>query len=337
MENINSLLVFSTHTFEKSFINAAAEKMNIAVHYLDTQLNKETAYLAKGAKAICLFVNDDGNSETLRILKEQGVELILLRSAGFNNIDLATCRELGIKVARVPEYSPYSVAEHTIALIQCLNRKLHKALPRVRDLNFSLDNLIGFDLHGKTVGVLGTGKIGSQVARILNGFGCEVLAYDEKINEELIQSGICRYTDLEEILIKSHIVSLHLPLNSQTHHLINRDNIKLMKPEALLVNTSRGALLETKALIQALKHKRLRGAALDVYEEEENIFFSDHSFDILQDDQLARLLTFPNVIITAHQAFLTFEALEAIATTTIQNLDQYRSGHPLRNEVLLKE
>lgn len=323
---------FDTHQFEKQLYIDLALKNHHEIVFFETRLNHQTAHLASGFNCVCAFVNDRLDAPTLKILKSQQVQLIALRSAGFNHVDLKVARDQQIKVVRVPEYSPYAVAEHAVALILTLNRKTHKAYNRVRESNFSLDGLVGFDLHGKTVGLIGTGKIGSKLFNILKGFGCHVLGYDIQQQDELARQGL-KYVDLEVLLKQSDIISLHVPLNPQTQHIINDKNLKLTKPGVMLINTSRGALVETRALIQSLKSGHLGSAGLDVYEEEAGLFFENLSDQILQDDQLARLLTFPNVLITSHQAFLTREALHNIATTTFDSLHQFEHGKVLDFEV----
>jgi D-lactate dehydrogenase len=282
---------------------------------------------------VCSFVNDHLDNETLTKLHSNGVRLIALRSAGFNHVDLATSERLGMAVMRVPEYSPYAVAEHATALILALNRHIHRAYNRVREGNFSLDGLVGFDLHGKTVGVVGTGRIGAVLLQIMHGFGCRLLAFDVKPNGDLPKRLPVQYVPLEQLLRESEIVSLHVPLTPDTRHMINASTLALMKPGVMLINTGRGALIDTRALIDALKDGRIGAAGLDVYEEEEGVFFMDLSDCVLQDDVLARLLTFPNTLITSHQAFLTREALANIARTTLSNITAYERGEPLQNEV----
>jgi D-lactate dehydrogenase len=269
----------------------------------------------------------------LKLLQSSGVQLIALRSAGFNHVDLISAEKLGLKVVRVPEYSPYAVAEHAVGLILSLNRKIHRAYSRVREGNFSLEGLVGVDLHGKTIGIIGTGRIGAVMAKIMSGFGCNVLAYDTQKDGVLIEKLGVHYVDLSELFRKADIISLHVPLTPETHHMINESAFSQMKKGVMLINTGRGALIESHALISALKSGHIGSAGLDVYEEEENIFFRDLSEQILQDDVLARLLTFPNVLITSHQAFLTQEALAKIAETTFQNIRDFELGNVLINEV----
>ena len=277
----------------------------------------------------CLFVNDQADRACLEALVLHGVKLIALRCAGFNNVDIAAARELGLVVVRVPAYSPHAVAEHAVALLLTLNRKIHRAFNRVRELNFSLSGLVGFDLHGKTVGIIGTGKIGSITAQIFRGFGTEVLAHDPFPAPDWAATHGVRYVGLNTLLKESDIVSLHVPLLPETHHLLNEQTFSLMKQGVFILNTSRGKLIDTGALIAALKVGHLGGVALDVYEEEQGVFFEDLSGQVLQDDELSRLLTFPNVLITAHQAFLTREALGEIARVTIANILHFETGEPL--------
>lgn len=304
---------FSYHSFDKEPFATSPHEF----HFFETALNLATVELAQGFRAVCCFVNDGLNASVLERLREGGTELIVLRSAGFNHIDLEAARRLGLVVARVPAYSPHSVAEHTVALLLSLNRKIHRAYVRTRDHNFRLEGLLGFDLHGRRMGLVGLGKIGHIVANIMKGFGCEVVAYD------IHPSSHVTMVTLEELLATSDVVSLHCPLTPQTFHMLNHERIALMKPGALLINTGRGGLVDTRALIGALKSRHLGGLALDVYEEEEQVFFRDLSDQVMGDDVLARLLSFPNVLITAHQGFFTKDALENIAQTTFENLSSY--------------
>jgi D-lactate dehydrogenase len=289
--------------------------------------------LAAGCQAVCSFVNDRVDAAALQTLHDVGVRFIALRCAGFNHVDLAAAHALGIRIARVPEYSPYAVAEHAVALILSLNRKIPKAHARVREGNFTLDGLEGFDLHGKTVAVIGTGRIGQVLAQIMRGFGCEVLLVDLYPNEAFARDTGCTYVSLDEAYRRADIISLHVPLTPDTLHVIDPGAIARMKPGVMLINTGRGGLIDTKALIGGLKSGRIGAAGLDVYEEEAGIFFCDLSDAVIQDDLLARLMTFPNVLITAHQAFLTREALHNIAETTLANLTAFASGAAMANEV----
>ena len=305
---------------------------NHKLAFFETALNKHTASLTKDYNAVCVFVNDDLNAATIEKLAKNGVQLIALRCAGFNNVDLKAAAEKNIKVVRVPAYSPQAVAEHAVALILTLNRKTHKAYNRVRENNFSLEKLTGFNLYGKTVGVIGTGIIGQCFAKIMLGFGCKVLAYDIKPNEELKRSGV-EYVELETLLKASDIISLHCPLNEHTHHLIDQNAFEKMKDGAMLINTGRGALIDTSAVVEALKSEKLGYLGIDVYEQESGLFFNDLSETVNKDDDFLRLMSFPNVLITGHQGFFTKEALEQIAQVTLQNLTDFEKGAALENEV----
>ncbi len=325
-------VVFDTHKFEKPFFDALNEQHGHDLTFLDLRLTEQTAHLASGYPAVCVFAHDQVNAVVLKKLKEAGVGVIALRSAGFNHVDIKEAAALGIKVVRVPAYSPYAIAEHAVGLMLALNRKLCRAVARVRELNFSLDGLVGFDLHGKTVGIIGAGRIGGALAKIMKGFGCKVLVYDLLEDQRLMAMGAL-YVPLDQLLEQSDIISLHLPLTQNSHHIINANAIAKMKHGVMLINTGRGGLIDTKAMIDALKAGKIGAAGLDVYEEEENVFFQDLSCSVLQDDILARLMTFPNVLITAHQAFLTEEALRGIVSTTLTNLSEFERGQPLQNEV----
>ncbi len=304
----------------------AVNNGRFALHYVRAGLSADTAYAAQGSKVICIFVNDTCDAHVVDKLASLGVQLIALRCAGFNNVDLEACGRHDISVVRVPAYSPYAVAEFTIALMMMLNRRLHHAYIRNRTGNFLLDGLIGFDMHGKTVGVIGTGKIGQCTVDILLGFGCHVVAYDKFPNPLLTDREHVEYTDMEHLLSQSDIITLHVPLFLETYHLINRAAIERMKDGVMLINTSRGGLVDTKALIQGLKDGKIGSAGLDVYEEEAGIFFHDMSDKVLTDDVLARLMTFNNVVVTSHQAFLTREALANIAETTLSNIGDFVAG-----------
>lgn len=321
-------VVFDTKSYDREQLERASRELDIEWRFMECRLSAETVTSALGASAVCTFVNDLLDRSCLEALARHGVKHIALRCAGFNSVDLPAAKELGFSVTRVPAYSPYAVAEHAVALLLALNRKIPRASNRVRDLNFSLSGLVGFDLHGKTAGIIGTGKIGRVTAEILRGFGMRVLAFDKFPSLEWAQKFGVEYTDPRTLARSSEVVSLHTPLTPETHHIIRRETLELMKPGAILINVSRGALIETKALIGALKCGRLGGVGLDVYEEEEGVFFEDLSGRILQDDDLARLLTFPNVLITAHQAFLTHEALSEIARVTVTNLVAASKGQP---------
>ncbi len=312
--------VFDTKPYDRAHLQEASDRSGIEWRFLDFRLTPQTAQMARGCQAVCVFVNDQLDRACLEALAAEGLRLVALRCTGHNNVDLAAAKALKIGVTRVPVYSPYAVAEHAVALLLCLNRKIHRAFNRVRELNFGLNGLMGFDLHGKTAGIVGTGKIGRIVAQILRGFGMKVVAYDPFPSHEWAEQNKVRYVDARTLAGESDVVSLHVPLTSETKYVIRQETLDLMRPGAVLVNVSRGALIDTTALIAALKSGRLGGVALDVYEEEEGIFFEDLSGQVLQDDELARLLTFPNVLITSHQAFLTREALSDIARTTVANL-----------------
>ncbi|RYE30236.1 MAG: 2-hydroxyacid dehydrogenase [Sphingobacteriales bacterium] len=324
------IIFFSTKPYDREFF----EKYNQAhqIEFYEVALNEQSVRLAEGADVICVFVNDRLNASIITSLQKAGVKLIALRCAGFNNVDLAAAKNANIKVVRVPAYSPYAVAEHALALIMTLNRKTHKAYNRVRDGNFSLEKLTGFDLHQKTVGVIGTGKIGGIFARIMMGLSCKVLAYDKYPDDTLAAAGI-NYVSFEELLAKADIISLHCPLTESTKHMIDAAALSHVKKGVMLINTSRGALIDTQAVVEALKNKTIGYLGIDVYEQEENIFFNDLSEEILQDDTLARLLTFPNVLITSHQGFLTEEALTQIAIVTLQNISDFEHQILLINEV----
>lgn len=322
---------FDTKKFETAYFGGRTGPFEFS--FFETRLNGSTVELAKGFDAVCIFVNDRLDEPVIRRLRELGVGMATLRCAGFNNVDLKAAEKHGLTVTRVPKYSPHAVAEFTVALMLSLNRKIHKAFHRVKDFNFTLDGLIGFDMNGKTVGLLGTGEIGSVAAGILRGFGCRILAYDLKPSEKLIRECEVRYTGLDQLIRESDIVSLHLPLNDSTHHILDEKRISRLKPGAMIVNTGRGGLIDTKALIQGLKSGRIGSVALDVYEEEENYFFRDFSDQIMNDDDLARLLTFPNVLLTSHQAYLTDEALKNIAAVTLDNLLSFASGHKSPHQI----
>ncbi len=324
--------IYSTHPFEKNYIIAANDAFTPIrqekheLQFIATYLRIDTVSVSLGCEAVSLFVNDDGTAPVLESLKANGVKFIVLRSAGHNHVDLVAAKKLGLQVAYVPEYSPYSVAEHTVALMLALNRKLIHAHNRIMDLNFSLNGLTGFDLNGKTVGIIGTGKIGRVVARIMNGFGCKLLAVDAAPDKKLAEDFNLEFTDMETLCKNSDIITLHAPLVANTRYLINKQRIEQMKEGVMLINTSRGGLVDTKEVIQALKKGKIGYLGLDVYEEEKGLFFEDHSDTILQDDVIARLMTFKNVLITSHQAFLTHEALQNISKTTIHSLDCWAKG-----------
>jgi D-lactate dehydrogenase len=326
------IAVFDTHRHDRTSLDEANLEHGHALTYLEPRLDAQTAALAAGFEVVCSFVNDRVDRAALVKLREGGVRLIALRSAGFNHVDLEAAAELGVTVVRVPEYSPFAVAEHAVALVLALNRKIHRAHARVREGNFALDGLLGFDLHGKTVGLVGTGRIGRAAARIFHGFGCQVIAHDREPSPALHELGVA-YVPLEELYARADVISLHVPLTPSTHHLIDAAALARMKRGVVLVNTGRGALIDSRALIAALKTGRVGSAGLDVYEEEEGVFFEDLSDQVLQDDVLARLLTFPNVIVTAHQGFFTREALAAIAGTTLASVTAYERGERLAHQI----
>ncbi len=313
------IAVFDTHRFDRAALEKQNARRGHDLRFFSARLEQKTAKLAAGCQAVCVFVNDVLDRPTLTTLHENGVRLIALRCAGYNQVDLAAARDLGLTVARVPDYSPYAVAEHAVALLLALNRKLHRAYNRVRESNFSLEGLVGFDLHGKTVGIVGTGKIGAVFAKIMAGFGCRLLAFDAFPRPDLPVT----YVEPAQLLAES---ALHVPLLPTTHHFLKAETIAQLKRGALIVNTSRGALIEAHALLDALKSGHIGGAALDVYEEEAGIFFHDLSGQVLQDDVLARLISMPNVLITSHQAFLTHEALANIAQTTLETVSAFERG-----------
>ena len=317
--------IFSSRLFERPLLDAANAGRHTLVH-LDASLGPATVKLAHGCDAVSIFVCDNASRDVLRELHAGDVRLLALRSAGFNHVDLPEAERLGMAVARVPAYSPFAVGEHAVGLMMTLNRKFHRAYNRVREQNFALDGLMGFDMHGKTAGVIGTGMIGEVVCRILSGFGCRVLAFDPVRNPSCERLGV-QYVSLDELYAQSDIISLHCPLTPATKHLINAAALAKMKPTVMLINTSRGGVIDTRALIEALKERRMGSVGLDVYEEEGDLFFRDLSTQVISDDVFVRLMTFPNVLITAHQGFFTREAVEAIATTTMENVTMFSQGH----------
>ena len=322
-----NVAIFSAKKYDREFLNAE-NGVRHELRFFEPHLNEETVRLATGSRAVCVFVNDQVNAEVIETLHSLGVRLIALRCAGYNNVDLAAATKCDITVVRVPAYSPYAVAEHTIALMLALNRKLHRVYNRVREGNFALDGLLGFDMNGKTVGVIGTGKIGAVVAQILTGFGCAILASDPFPSATCRSLGV-QYVGLNELLAQSDIITLHCPLTPENKYIVTGAAIARMKNGVMLINTSRGALLDTVGIIEGLKNGNIGYLGLDVYEEEEEIFFEDRSGLILSDDVFARLLTFPNVIITGHQAFFTREALLNIAAKTIDNITKFENNQPL--------
>lgn len=317
---------FSSQPYDKQFFTAHNETHGFSLAFFDVALSSQTVGLANGANAVCVFVNDKVDADVISQLKGLGVKTIALRCAGFNNVDLEAAREAGMHVCRVPAYSPEAVAEHAAALILTLNRKTHKAYNRVREQNFALQGLMGFDLYGKTVGVVGTGKIGQAFCRIMQGFGCRVLAFDVVANKEMEAIGVT-YLPLLDLFQQSDVISLHTPLNDQTRHMINNATVPYLKQGVMLINTSRGALIDTTAVIAALKNGQIGSLGIDVYEQEEHLFFHDRSGDIIEDDTIQRLMSFPNVLVTAHQAFFTKEALDQIAETTYSHLAKLNEGN----------
>lgn len=336
-EVLMKVAVFSTKPYDRHSLEVANSKQTHELVFIESSLTAQTALLAAGSSAVCSFVNDVLDAETLMALATHGVQAIALRCTGFNHVDLKAAARLGIRVARVTFYSPYSVAEFAVGLVQTLNRKFHKAHNRVRESNFNLEGLVGFDLHGRTVGVVGTGKIGMVFAQIMRGFGCQLLGYDLYPNPQFEALGAARYVLLSELLENSDIISLHCPLTPESYHLINADTISQMKRGVMLINTSRGGLIDTEAVTEGLKAKIIGGLGLDVYEQEADLFFEDLSSEIIQDDVFGRLLAFPNVIVTGHQGFLTEDALRDIAEVTIANLSDFEQGRECVNEIKPKK
>ena len=324
---------YSSKPYDERYFKAEnSHRSEHDIIFQESRLNRRSAPLAIGSRAICAFVNDRLDRPVLEQLKEGSTEIIAMRCAGFNNVDLAAAEALGFTVVRVPAYSPHAVAEHTLGLLLALNRHLHRAYNRVREGNFSLEGLVGAEIFGSTVGIVGTGMIGTNVARMFHGLGCRLLCHDVEENPDLLELG-AEYRPLEALLGASDVVTLHCPLVEATHHMINHETIGQMKHGAALLNTSRGGLIDTAAVIEGLKSGRIGRLGIDVYEEEDNLFFEDHSYEVVQDDLFARLQTFPNVIITGHQAFFTDKALRAIAKTTLANLSQLEAGEPCENAV----
>lgn len=321
---------FSTKPYDKEFFDKVNKDFNFELEYFETHLGPHILNIIEHSDAVCAFVNDTLNAEVLESLSKKGVKYISLRCAGFNNVDLEAAKGLGIRVSRVPAYSPEAVAEHAMAMILTLNRKTHKAYHRVREQNFSLNGLMGFNLYQKTIGVIGTGNIGAAFAKIAKGFGAKILAYDITENQELKDLGI-KYVSMDELLSESDIISLHCPLMDATHHLINKESISKMKENVMLINTSRGGLIDTKAVIDGLKSKHIGYLGIDVYEQEEKLFFRDLSHTIIEDDTIQRLMSFPNVLVTAHQAFFTEEALHQIATSTLTSLSNFEANKEFEN------
>ncbi|NBC10509.1 MAG: 2-hydroxyacid dehydrogenase [Planctomycetes bacterium] len=325
--------IFSAKPYDRASFDRAVPRFGHELTYFEARLHRATVPLAEGSDAVCAFVNDDLDAGVLLMLARRGVRTVALRCAGYNNVDLAAAKELDVTVVRVPAYSPHAVAEHTLALTLCLLRKLHRAYNRVREGNFNLEGLLGMELHGRTVGIIGTGKIGLRVGALFHAFGATVLAHDPHPPDQPIEG--MRFVTIEELIATSDLISLHCPLTPQTHHLIDGQALAHMKPGAVIINTSRGGLINTADLIEALKDERVAGLGIDVYEEEEHLFFEDRSGGVIRDDQFARLLTFPNVVITGHQAFFTAPALEAIAEVTLGNLAQLEAEGTCDNTVIV--
>lgn len=326
------IAIFSTKSYDQEFFEKHNAGYGFQFTFFETSMRSDTANLASGFDAVCVFVNDVVDAKTIGMLAQHGVGLIALRCAGYNNVDLESAKQHDIKVVRVPAYSPEAVAEHAVALILTLNRKTHKAYNRVREGNFSLKNLIGFNLHKRTVGVIGTGQIGATFCKVIKGFGCNIIAFDIAENEDLKQHGV-KYMPLKEVFQQADIISLHCPLNQHTKHIIDKKSIANMKDGVMIINTSRGALINTVDAIEGLTHKKIGYLGIDVYEQEENLFFEDFSEQIIQDERILRLMSFPNVLITSHQAFFTKEAMDEITTTTLENLKAFDDKGMLVNEV----
>lgn len=330
-----NIAFFDTKPYDQQFFDEANREFGFSITYFEPHLNQETAQLAEGHDVVCLFVNDSADRTTIDELFTKGVKLIALRSAGYNHVDIKAAAGR-IPVVRVPEYSPYAVAEHTLGLMLCLNRKLHKAYQRIHDNNFSIDGFLGFDMHGKTVGIIGTGKIGRVLAEILKGMGMQILLNDIAPDQSFANQLGARYVDLEQLYSESDVITLHCPLTPDNQHLIDHQAISQMKEGVMLINTGRGGLINTPDLIENLKTNKIGAAGLDVYEEESHYFYEDYSSTFIADDVLARLITFPNVLITSHQAFFTREALKNIAHTTLSNIKAFAAGHKLENEVRIE-
>lgn len=330
----SKIAFFSTQAYDKVFFEKYNIDFGYELEFFDTQLNEQTVKLIEHTDVVCVFVNDVVNESIIKELAEKNVKIIALRCAGFNNVDLDAAKKHGIKVCRVPAYSPEAVAEHAMAMILTLNRKIHKAYNRVREQNFALNGLLGFDLHGKTIGIIGTGNIGKAFSKIAKGFGCKILAYDIVTNPEMESEGV-RFVDIETIFKESDIISLHCPLNDATRHIINKSSLSQMKNNVMIINTSRGGLINTREVISALKKGKVGYLGIDVYEQEEKLFFRDLSENIIQDDAIQRLMSFPNVLVTAHQAFFTNEALTQIALVTYNNIKSLLLDNDIENKSAL--
>jgi len=325
---------FSAKPYDKLFFDRLNQTYGFDIEYRETDLGSDIVNIIKDSKAICVFVNDKLTADVIEVLSQKGIKIIALRCAGFNNVDLEAAKKFNIAVCRVPAYSPEAVAEHAVAMLLTINRKTHKAYNRVREQNFSLDGLLGYNLFGKTVGVIGTGKIGKAFIKIMSGFGCKILAYDIFPDAQLLEKGL-HYVPLEELLQKSDIISLHCPLTKENHYLINKETISFMKTGVTLINTSRGGLINTVDIIEALKNKQVKALCIDVYEQEENLFFRDLSSNIIDDDIIQRLMSFPNVLITAHQAFFTEEALTEIAQVTLDSISKLSENRMPENSPVM--
>ena len=327
------IAVYSTKSYDRKYFELINAKYGFELEFFDFMLSESTARLAEHCEVVCIFVNDDGSRKVLEKLAALGVKIIALRCAGFNNVDLKAAQDLGIQVVRVPAYSPEAVAEHTVGLMMTLNRRIHRAYQRTREANFSLEGLIGFNMHGRTVGVIGTGKIGIAVMRILKGFGMHILAYDPFKNPQAEELG-ANYVELDELYAKSHVITLHCPATPENYHLLNREAFAKMRDGVMIINTSRGSLIDTPAAIDALKQRKIGALGMDVYENERDLFFEDKSNEVIQDDVFRRLSSCHNVLLTGHQAFLTEEALTSIADVTLSNIYRLKSGKPCENVVL---
>ena len=330
----STIAFFSTQAYDKTFFEKHNAGFGFSLRFFETQLNDLTVELIQDETVVCVFVNDIVNAQVIESLAQKKVKIIALRCAGFNNVDLEAAKKHNIRVCRVPAYSPEAVAEHAMAMILTLNRKTHKAYNRVREQNFSLNGLLGFDLHGKTIGIIGTGNIGKAFAKIAKGFGCKILAFDVVVDPEMEKEGVV-FTDLDTVFKESNIISLHCPLNEKTKHLIDKKSLSLMKHNVMIINTSRSALIDTTAVIKDIKKEKVGYLGIDVYEQEEKLFFKDHSEDIIQDDEIQRLMSFPNVLVTAHQAFFTEEALKQIALVTLGNIESLLKENDIENKLAL--
>ncbi|ABS46505.1 MULTISPECIES: 2-hydroxyacid dehydrogenase [Yersinia pseudotuberculosis complex] len=328
------LAVYSTKQYDRKYLELVNKDFGFELEFFDFLLTPKTAKMAEGCQAVCLFVNDDGCREILTELAAIGVKILALRCAGFNNVDLEAAKELGIQVVRVPAYSPEAVAEHTVGMMLSLNRRIHRAYQRTRDANFSLEGLIGFNMHNRTAGIIGTGKIGVATMRILKGFGMRLLAFDPYPSEQALELG-AEYVDLKTLYAESDVISLHCPMTPENHHLLNKQSFDQMKDGVMIINTSRGGLIDSTAAIDALKQQKIGSLGMDVYENERDLFFEDKSNDVIQDDVFRRLSSCHNVLFTGHQAFLTEEALTSISVTTLQNIAQLDKGEPCPNIITL--